>query len=58
MISLIRNKLFGISQNTAQVDPYGKSICNFRDVLNICKDNKMNEKECLECVLQISKGVQ
>ena len=29
-----------------------------RDALNLCKDNKMNEKESLECILQVSKGVQ
>lgn len=29
-----------------------------RDALNLCKDNKFNEKESLECILQISKGVQ
>jgi serine/threonine protein kinase len=29
-----------------------------RDALNVCKDNKMNEKESLECILQVSKGVQ
>lgn len=42
MILSTLSKLFGISQNIAQADPYGKSITNFRDVLNICKDNKMN----------------
>lgn len=31
---------------------------SLRDALNLCKDNKMGEKEALECVLQISKGVQ
>ena len=30
----------------------------FRDALNLCQDNRMSEKEALEIVLQISKGVQ
>jgi serine/threonine protein kinase len=34
------------------------SMCSCRDALNLCKDNKMSEKESLECILQVSKGVQ
>ena len=30
----------------------------FRDALNDCLDNQMNEKDALECVYQISRGVQ
>jgi len=29
-----------------------------RDALNLCKDNRLDERESLQCVLQISKGVQ
>jgi serine/threonine protein kinase len=31
---------------------------SLRDALNLCKDNKMNQRDGLQCVLQISKGVQ
>lgn len=44
MTSSILNKLYGTLLNFAQEVPYGKIVFNFRDVLNICKDNKMNEK--------------
>lgn len=36
------------------VQPYD----NFRDALNSCVDNKMNEKDALECIYQVSKGVK
>lgn len=47
MISLIHRKLFGTSLNTALEARYGKKSIKSRDVLNSCKDNKMNEKDCL-----------
>lgn len=58
MISLISHKLCGILLNIAQGARCGNTRYNSRDALNLCKDNKMNEKESLECVLQISKGIQ
>lgn len=30
----------------------------FRDALNLCHENKLPEREGLQCILQISKGVQ
>lgn len=47
MISLIRNKLFGTLQSFALEARYGNFLIYVRDVLNLCKDNKMNEKDCL-----------
>lgn len=47
MILLICNKLFGILPSIVPVDHFGINFIISRDVLNLCKDNKMNEKECL-----------
>lgn len=35
-----------------------KPFNNCRDALNNCHDNKMNEKDALECIYQVSKGVK
>lgn len=52
------NNTYGILLSTAKVALCG--IFNFllRDALNQMKDNKMSEKDAMDCALQVSKGVQ
>jgi hypothetical protein len=42
MILLIQLMQYGISLNIVQVDHYGIRFNYLRDVLNLCKDNRMN----------------
>lgn len=47
MILSIKQKLSGTSPNTAQAVLFGNIHSYLRDALNLCKDNKMSEKEAL-----------
>lgn len=47
-----------MSLNFVKEAHYGTSYLNFRDALNGSIDNKMTERQALECLKQISRGVQ
>lgn len=54
----IRNNLCGILLSIAKVVLYGNNTILLRDSLNRLKDNKMKEKDAMNIILQVSKGVQ
>ncbi len=57
-ILLIQNNLYGILPSIAKVVLYGNKSVLLRDSLNRLKDNKMKEKDAMNIILQVSKGVQ
>lgn len=48
----------GILLSIAKVVLYGNNTILLRDSLNRLKDNKMKEKDAMNIILQVSKGVQ
>ena len=57
-ISLKVKNVFGILPNIVKAVLFGNIFRKSRDALNNCNDNKMNERDALEIIHQVSKGVK